>query len=176
MADIKKKINSRGSKIIKDTCHGPIGWVVDVEFSSSLLFSRWPLFVLASSSVVPGFWSTSPPFRSVGTRSFDATACALLLSSFSPSPVPFLASSSRRIVLQSGSRRRVVVVGFAVICSASTEPTKMTSSLLYPGGLGPHTGRDPTIKKPSWAAASTAGGEIGQVEGEHHHIEAQHRL
>ena len=31
------------------------------------------------------FWSASPLFRCVGTRSFDAAAGALLLSSFSPS-------------------------------------------------------------------------------------------
>ena len=93
----------------------------------------------------------------------DSAVGALLLSTFSPSPVPFLASSSRRIVLQSSSRRRVVVVGCPVICSTlqkiETEPTKTTSSQPYPGGLGPHTGRDPTIKKPSWLRQRAPQGE-----------------
>lgn len=90
--------------------------------------------------------------------------CRGNLASSSSLHSSFLASSSRRIVLQSGSsRRRVVVVGCPVICSASqkieTEPTKTTSSQPYPGGLGPHTGRDPTVKKPSWLRQRAPQGE-----------------
>lgn len=91
--------------------------------------------------------------------------CRGNLASSSSSHSSFLASSSRRIVLQSSSssRRRVVVVGCPVICSASqkieTEPTKTTSSQPYPGGLGPHTGRDPTVKKPSWLRQRAPQGE-----------------
>ena len=49
--------------------------------SSSLLFSRWPFFVFASSSVFAVFRSASPPFCCFWTQSFDAAAGALLLSS-----------------------------------------------------------------------------------------------
>lgn len=91
--------------------------------------------------------------------------CRGNLASSSSSHSSFLASSSRRIVLQSSSsrRRRVVVVACPVICSASqkieTEPTKTTSSQPYPGGVGPHTGRDPTVKKPSWLRQRAPQGE-----------------
>lgn len=94
--------------------------------------------------------------------------CRGNLASSSSTHSLFLASSSRRRVLQSSSsssssRRRVVVEGCPVICSASqkieTEPTKTTSSQPYPGGVGPHTGRDPTIKKPSWLRQRAPQGE-----------------
>ena len=62
---------------------------------SSFLVSRWPFFVVASSSVLGVFRSASHPFCCFWTRSFDAAAGALLLSSFLPPLVPFCSSLGR---------------------------------------------------------------------------------
>ena len=142
---------------ISKACRGSFNGSLNLSYSSEILCLLCFQFVTVIPLRLP---------RVLGAMEALAGCRGNLASSSSSTHSLFLASSSRRVVLQSSSSRRrrgVVVVGCPVICSASqkieTEPTKTTSSQPYPGGVGPHTGRDPTVKKPSWLRQRAPQGE-----------------